>query len=35
VPTLDDFFRDQPLSRQLFEAVKRLMDESGPAEMAR
>ena len=34
MPTLDDFFRDQPLSRQLFDSVQRLIEETGPAEMA-
>ena len=34
MPTLDDFFRDQPLSRQLFEAVLQLIEETGPSEMA-
>lgn len=29
---VDDFFRDQPASRQLYEAVARLIDEIGPAE---
>lgn len=30
--TLDDFFRDQPVSRQLYEAVARLIEELGPTE---
>lgn len=32
--TLDAFFRDQPLSRQIFDALRALIDEPGPCELA-
>ncbi len=31
---LDEFFRDHPNSRQLFEALRRLVEELGPVELA-
>ncbi len=32
MPGVDDFFRDRPASRQLYEAVAGLIDEIGPTE---
>ena len=31
--TIDDFFSDQPLSRQIFDAVRAAIEQIGPAEI--